>query len=129
MRAALQAHPDVPAWRQLRLGRVDADANANFDALRPHLLRVRALRFDGGGNGVLGTWKRDEERLALRVHFASALAADRVAHELVVAGEHPAVRRTESLEQARRSLDVGEDERHSPNRELRRRHGRIVARR
>ena len=61
----------------------------------------------------------DEERIPLGVDLDSAVVGERRPEHAAVLGERLGVRgRAESAEQARRALDVREQERHRPARQL-----------
>ena len=93
-----------------RLARVHAHPDAKALALRPGVGLERALGGNGGRNGVPRTLEGVEERVALRVELAAAARAEGVADDPPVLGERLGVAVAEPLEQARRPLDVGEDE-------------------
>ena len=64
--------------------------------------------------------KGDEERIALRVHLDSIVIGERRTEHAAMLGERVrVVARAERVQQARRSLDVGEQERHRAGREIR----------
>ena len=114
----MEAHADVAGLRELRLGRVDAYAHPNGDAVRPRLAGMAALHVDSGGDGVLRSRERYEERFPLGVDLLSTVAAHGVTDELVMSPEDAPVAGAETLEQPRRALDIGEEERHRPCWEL-----------
>src|SRR6185503_4391952 len=103
--------PDEPCRRALRLAGVEAHADPNFDSWRPGLRGERALRLDGGGDGLERVVEEHEERVALRALLAAAVARDRLAHDRGVALQHRRVGVAAELgEEARGALDVGEQE-------------------
>ena len=59
-----------------------------------------------------GPRERDEEGVALRVHLDAVVPREGVADRAPVLGEEIGVGRPVLLQQARRPLDVGEEERH-----------------
>ena len=61
-----------------------------------------------------------EEGVAFRVDLNALMLADRLANDGGVALQHALIVPAESLEQARRSLDVGEEESHGADGEPRR---------
>jgi uncharacterized protein YyaL (SSP411 family) len=70
------------------------------------------LRVDRGSDRVARPWEREEERVALRVDLRPFVSLEGLAHETPVVARDAAVALVpELLEEARRSLDVGEDER------------------
>ena len=60
---------------------------------------------------VAGARKRDEERVALRVDLVSAVSVERLAEQALMIGHDGAVGIAELLDEPRRALDVGEEER------------------
>ena len=90
---------------------VQAHAHANRLAVGPLVHGVRALRFDGCRDGVASPREREEERIALRVDLDTAARRKALAHQPAMAGQDLAVLVSERFEQARRPLDVAEDER------------------
>ena len=69
-----------------------------------------ALGVDGRGDGVARAREREEEGVALRVDLDAAVLREALAHQPPVVGEDVGVAVAELLQQARRALDVGEDE-------------------
>ena len=90
----MQAHPDP-----------------HLGAPRPFVLCERALSFDRCPHGVLRAREREEERVALRVDLAARRRLEGAAQEPPLVGQHLPVVVAELLQQARRALDVGEQER------------------
>ena len=84
----------------------------------PHESMSVALDGDGRGHRVLRARKRDEERVALGVHLATAVGGDGRSHDLLVLRLQPGVRGAQPREQLRRALDVGEQEGDGAGREL-----------
>ena len=109
-------HPDVTLRAELRLPGVDADAQAVRLLVGPRLLRERALDRGGGRHGVAGSREREEYTVAGPVDLDAAVVGCGHAHELA----HPCPRWAEPLAQEvqepRRPLDVGEEERHRAGR-------------
>ena len=70
-----------------------------------------ALRSDGAGDGVPCAREGVEERVALCVDLGPALGPEVLPEEQPVVADDVAVLVAELLEQARRALDVGEQER------------------
>jgi hypothetical protein len=91
----------------------------------PWLGREPALRVRGGHGGVRSALEDDEERIAFGPDLDAARGAERVTEEGSVPLEERAVPDgTERLRQARRALDVGEQERDRPDGECARRRAR-----
>ena len=72
----------------------------------------------GGRHRVGRPAEGDEERVALRIHDPAAVRVHRGAQQSVVLGEHVGVTVAELLKQPGGALDVGEQERHRPDRQL-----------
>jgi hypothetical protein len=72
----------------------------------------------GGGRGIARAGEDVEECVALRVDFLAATRGEGFAEESLVLGEHAAAAVAELLEQPRRALDVGEEERDGAPRPL-----------
>ena len=100
--------PDVSRLSDPRLTRVEADAH-----LEPVL---GALDLHSRCDRVRRPRERGEERLALRVDLAPVVPFERGADDPVVLRERRVVVVAELLEQARRSFDIGEEERHGARR-------------
>jgi hypothetical protein len=84
---------------------VDPHADAN------RRRRERPLRVGRRVDGVPRTSERAEERVTLRVDLDAAVRLDGLAHEAAVFRERVRVSLAQVLEQARRPLDVGEEQR------------------
>ena len=111
-RAAVHVDADVALGGELGSSGVQADAHAD----RP--VRERLAAGPRGVGCALGGREGDEEGVALRVDLDAAVGRERLAQRAPVLGERLAVRvRAELPEQARRALDVGEEERDRAGRE------------
>ena len=82
------------------------------------MLGERALRRARGQRGVRRLAKGDEEGVALRVDLLAAVLFECGAQDPAVLGQHLAVPVSQLLEQARRALDVREEEGDGPARKL-----------
>ena len=65
--------PQVSLAAESRLPGMEAHPDADVDAVGPLVAGVRALRLDGRGDCVAGTWKGEEERVSLRVDLDAAV--------------------------------------------------------
>jgi hypothetical protein len=73
----------------------------------------------GGRRHRIGrTRERDEKRVALRVDLDPLVLPPSLTQHASMLGKHLRIPIAELLQQARRPLDVGEEERHRPGREL-----------
>ncbi len=114
-RGPMDAEPDVAALAGDRLSRVDPYSHHDPHAVGPRVASQRPLDSDGGGDGVTRVRKGHEEGVALRVDLAPAPLCERRPQQLLVLDEHVVIPLTaERLEQRRRALDVGEEERDRP---------------
>src|SRR5207302_9106097 len=71
-----------------------------------------------GRHRIRGTGEGDEERVAGGVDLDSAMTRPHLAQDPLMFREHLGVAVTELLQQTRRALDVGEEERDRPGRKL-----------
>ena len=94
-----------------RLAGVQAHPHPHLGALGPVVCAESALGRNRAGDRLRCARERVEERVALRVDFRAALRAQVLAEEPPVLADDFAVVVTERLEQPRRALDVGEEER------------------
>jgi hypothetical protein len=99
---------------------MDAHADPDLAVWRPRLRPQRTLALDGGEdgaergrNGAAGAGECDEEAVALVGDLLAAVGAEDGAEQaLVGVKHHGVVAIAEPAQQARRALDVGEEERH-----------------
>ena len=115
---AMDAEAVVALVAEVRLARVQPHADTALGALGPGVLGERALRRDRGQGGVRRLAKGDEERVALRVDLLSLVLCEGGAQDPAVIGEHLAVPVSQLLQQPGRALDVREEERDGPAREV-----------
>jgi hypothetical protein len=111
-RRPMHIHPDVALVCQHRLARVnpDPDLDRTGGEILLHLTRRchRARR----------PRERDEERVTLRVHLDPVVARERLPQEPPMLREQLRVAVAMLLKQPRRALDVGEEKRDGPARQL-----------
>ena len=114
-RCAVHSQAEIVLARELDLAGVYAHAHEECAIGRP-LARVQAsLGVDGGGDAVGRGAEGHEVGLALPVDHLSTGLCDRGFEQLMVDGQHLAVRPSaEFFEQARRAFDVGEEEGDGP---------------
>lgn len=105
----VEAHVSLLVNR--RLSRVQADPHANRDTSRPLRGSMCALGVHCSSESVPGAREDEEERVSLRVHLDAVASRKRISDDAPVAGEHLAVVVAQPLQELRRVLDVGEDER------------------
>ena len=111
-RRAMDVDADVPLAGDDRLARVHADADA--DRARFERVATRG----GGCHRVGRASEGDEERIALRVDLDARVPLEYVAECTPVLCEQIGVPGAVLVEQARRPLDVGEEERDRAPRQL-----------
>src|SRR5205823_4559177 len=103
---------EVALLADVRLAGVQPHPHAQLLTAGPFVVAQRALRLDRRRHRVAGARERVEERVALRVDLRPAVRAERLAHDAPVVVRHAAVPVVaELLQEPRRPLDVGEDER------------------
>src|SRR5580765_3987853 len=114
----MHVEPDVALVGERRLACVDAHPDAHRRLGESHLRR------SGREHRVAGAFEDAEERVALRVDLHAAVVSDGPTNPAPVLGECVGVRSAERIEQASRSLDVGEQER---DRAARKSHAAMIA--
>ncbi|MEO5576450.1 MAG: hypothetical protein ABIR67_08875 [Gaiellaceae bacterium] len=101
---------------------VDVEADVSLfgepglTAVKPHAhldrpSHERLLRYGGGGHGIRGSGERHEERVALGVDLDAVVGAKSLPEEPAVLVECGRVLVAEFVEELRRALDIGEEER------------------
>jgi hypothetical protein len=106
----MHAEAEVALLGDRGLARVHAHADAQRRTCRPLVSVQRALGCGCGCNGVLGPLEGDEEGVALGVDLLASVLFEGRSQEPVMVGTRFAVTLAQLLEQASRSLDVGEEE-------------------
>ena len=109
-RGAVDVEPDVVPGDDGRAARVDADADAHLDVVRPGRRGQSALQVDGRGDGIGRRREHDEEGVALRPHLHPAVLLERRPQHPAMRVEHVRVPLAQHREQGRRTLDVREDQ-------------------
>ena len=108
----VQAH--VLLGHAPRLPRVNAHPIADGDPVGPPMTGYRKLPVDGRLDRGARRRKDEVESVARRTALKGAVARERLSEEAMVIGQHLRIAVAQRLEQARRALDVGEDERDGP---------------
>jgi hypothetical protein len=119
--AAVERRPEVVATLALDLPRVEAHPGSEFAHFAPSLRPQGQLPGEGGRDGVRRLGEGGVDRVAHRLEDDPPLRLHRPAEEVVVAAHGLAVGGGVGLEQAGAPLQVGEQERHRPLRQRRRR--------
>jgi hypothetical protein len=117
-RGAVRRRPVVVAVAQLGLARVDAHTDPQREPVGPRLARERELRVDRRRDRVVRRGEHGVHTVAGRLHDETVVELDRGPEDLVVAGECGRHRRGLFLPEAGRALDIGEQERDRPRRQL-----------
>ena len=92
------------------LARVQAHPDPQLQRLGPRRRAQRALRGHRRAHAVVGGPERRQRAVAGALHHLPAVTLDRVAHETVVMGQRGPHRVGMLLPQARRTLQIGEQE-------------------
>ena len=109
----MHIEPDIALIGPERLPRVQPHPHPHRAA------RKRELRIGRRRHRIGRTREGDEERVTLRVDLDSLVAPPGLPQRTTVLGQHLRIPVAQLLQQPRRPLDVREEERHRPSRELR----------
>jgi len=113
----MDADTHVTLMRLMRLAGVETHPNPKLDTVMPAMRGDRSLRCDRRRDGVSRTSKRDEERVSLRVDFDSTIPLEYLPKDSPMLGKHFSVPPAEPLDEFRRAIDVGEQERDGSGRQ------------
>ena len=94
------------------LAGVYADPNAHLAAIRPLVRMQRLLGRCRAGTGLQRAVEHDEEGVSLGAQLVTAIGRQRLPQDGVMGEEHLRVALAQPLDEARRSLDVAEEEGH-----------------
>ena len=101
------------------LPRVEAHPHTNLGTCRPRLGGEGTLRVDRCGDGRHSVLEDEEKRIARGARVHSVVGRHGVTDQLIVAFEDIAEgRRPDLRDQRRGALDVREQERHGPDRQI-----------
>ena len=117
-RRSVHVDADVPLVGDLRSAGVDADSHPEHVSRRPRLARHRSLDRSGSGECITGGGEGEEGAVAGCVDLDAAGCSGDLARDPPLLRENPCVGVAERAEQSRRALDVGEEKRHRPAREI-----------
>jgi hypothetical protein len=112
----------VKGAARCRLAGVDAHSGPDAGPLRPGVRVHGELSVRCGVDRAARARKRVEQAVAGLVELRATVASERLGDQVVVVVEDRPVRITQRAEQARRTLEIAEDERH------RRRRARVLCR-
>ena len=116
---SVQRRAVVVALAQLRGARVDAHAYQQCPGRRPVLRAERELRVDRSRDRVRRGRERGMHTVTRGLHDVTVVTLDRRAQDLVVARQRALHRFGVLLPEARRTLEIGEEEGDRPRREPR----------
>ena len=123
---AYDVETDVSLLVYRGLAGVQSHAHADGLPVGPVRGRMCALCFDRSRNGISRAREGEEECVSLGIDLDAVVATERATNDSSVRGQDFGIPVAEPLEQLRRVLDVGEDERHRSGRQ--RGHAAIVLR-
>ena len=113
----MDVEADVALVDELGLARVEADPHPQDALRRPPLRADRALEVDGRRDRVAGAGEDEERAVPGPVHLVPVPTARRLPHQLPQARADRPVPVSERVQEPRRALDVGEEERDRPDRQ------------
>src|SRR5262249_26771818 len=120
-RGAVDVDSEVALRANRRLAGVNADPDANLDAVWPAVVHERLLCRNGGRDRAAGVLEDEKELVASAVHLMAVLGVDCLADEPPVIVEDTLVRVAQSLDEAGRRLHIREDQRDRSMRKFRHR--------
>ena len=117
-RGAVNLQPDVIGADKRCLARVDPHAHPDRVTVRPLLRSEADLSVDRCADRIRSFGEDCEHRIPLRLNRMSLMLTDRPVENRAVAPQntHPVL--SQGLDQARRALDVGEEEGDDPCRQI-----------
>ena len=118
-RRTVHVGTDVALVRDDRLTGVDADPDSHGTSLE------RGLTVSSGGDRIARPRERDEECVPLGVHLDPAVPREGLAQQPTMLRQHIRVTLAELVQETRRPLDVGEEQRDSSTRKCP--HSSIIA--
>ena len=117
-RRTMHSEADVPLFSDGRLPRVQTHPHSHLVAVRPVVGGKSSLRVYGGSERGVRRRECEEEGLALVVDLTAASLFDRFPQDLLMLGEDGSVPLAQLLQEPGRALDVREQERDRPRRQL-----------
>jgi hypothetical protein len=114
----MHSKPRIHAFSGDRVAGVDADPDPDQRTGGPVMARQGPLDLKRAPHRLLRARERHEKRIPLGVHLMAALGGDRGADQPLVLGQNLRVALPQRLDQPRRTLDVGEQERDRAARKL-----------
>ena len=117
-RGADHVQPGVALLAELGHAGVQADPHLDDALVRPVVVADPRLAGERSGEGRLGLLEDRGELVARRVDLCAAVGRDPLAEEPADVADQLRVRRAGALDEPRRALDVGEEERDGSGRQL-----------
>ena len=117
-RCPMHVEPDIGAAAEQPLPGMQPHSHADPGALRPRLGGEAALGIDGGGEGLRRAVEDDEKRVTLGQDLGAVMGLPGASPDLTMTLQERRPTGPQRLRQARRALDVGEQERDGSGREL-----------
>jgi hypothetical protein len=117
-RRPVHIHPHIPVLVPHRLTRMQAHPDPHRNPTGPGVAGQGALRRHTARDRPGRRGEHHEETVPLGAHLMAATGRDRRAHNGTLRRQRLAVPVTQAAQQRRRSLDVAEEHRHGPGREL-----------
>src|SRR5258706_2323837 len=102
---------DVAVRRPLRLPGMQPHADAYRSSFGPGTRGEDALGGKGSRDGIGGTRKGEEKGVSLRINFMPVKPLESRVQQLSALSQHMAILLTYALQQERRPLDIGEEQR------------------
>jgi hypothetical protein len=118
-RRAVHRAPVIIAIAQLGLTRVQPHPHPEPPRHLPRLTNKRELRRDGSVDRIVRSAEHSMEPVARRLHHEPAVHRDRLMQNRVMAGQGGSHRLGMLFPETRRTLEIGEQERHGARRQLR----------
>ena len=110
-RRQMHIHAHVAFSRRLRLPGVQPHADAHRHPFGPGMRGKSALGGHSSRDGIGGTRKGEEQGVSLGIDFVPVKLLESGAQHLSALSQHTAILLTYVLQQERRPLDIGEEQR------------------
>ena len=115
-RDQVDIHPDVALVAELWFSDVKPDPDANRNAIGPSVITQAPVDGQRGRGGLRTHWKNGEKLIGPRVNLATAVRSHHGTNKPALLGEDVAIPGPELIQERRRPLDVGVQERDAATR-------------
>jgi len=115
---AVYIHPHISLGSQHWLARMQPHTHTHYTSFGPGVSSQSALRVNRRRDSISGTRKGYEEGISLHIDFVTAPPLECRTQQVPALREHRDVALTQPLEQLRRPLDVGKEQRDRPRGQL-----------